>query len=111
MTNGIYCGDQSGYRDPRRPVLEKGAADWQFLLQIDSDEERLGWMWGDAGRSIYFMSDRGGAEKRSLRFSIECRKCQPRSTRGRGTIAHCYCGSLRGQISFVSAHLVGDTTL
>jgi uncharacterized protein YwqG len=57
VTNGIYCGDQSGYRDPRRSVLEKGAADWQLLLQIDSDEKRLGWMWGDAGR-IYFWARR-----------------------------------------------------
>jgi hypothetical protein len=53
VTNGIYCGDQSGYQDPRRYSLEKGAADWQLLLQIDSDEKRLGWMWGDSGR-VYF---------------------------------------------------------
>jgi len=53
VTNGIYCGDQSGYRDPRRSLLEKGAAEWQLLLQVDSDENRLGWMWGDAGR-VYF---------------------------------------------------------
>ena len=53
VTNGIYCGDQSAYRDPRRSALEKAAADWKLLLQIDSDEKRLGWMWGDAGR-VYF---------------------------------------------------------
>ncbi len=53
VSNGIYCGDSSGYRDPRRASLEKGAGDWQLLLQVDSDEKRLGWMWGDAGR-VYF---------------------------------------------------------
>ncbi len=53
VTNGIYCGDSSGYRDPRRSVLENGAADWQLLLQVDSDEKQIGWMWGDAGR-VYF---------------------------------------------------------
>jgi uncharacterized protein YwqG len=53
VTNGIYCGNQSGYHDPRRLVLEKGATDWRLLLQIDSDKKRLGWMWGDVGR-IYF---------------------------------------------------------
>ncbi|MGE5194034.1 MAG: YwqG family protein, partial [Deltaproteobacteria bacterium] len=53
VTNGLYCGDPSGYKDPRRAALESGAADWQLLLQIDSDEERLGWMWSDTGR-VYF---------------------------------------------------------
>ncbi len=50
VTNGIYCGDSSGYRDPRVPALTPGAADWQLLLQIDSDGT---WMWGDMGR-LYF---------------------------------------------------------
>jgi uncharacterized protein YwqG len=53
VTNGLYCGDSSGYQDPRRSLLEKGAADWDLILQVDSDEKRLGWMWGDLGR-IYF---------------------------------------------------------
>ena len=33
----------------RRP----GAVDWELLLQIDTDEEGPGWMWGDVGR-LYF---------------------------------------------------------
>jgi uncharacterized protein YwqG len=53
VTNGLYCGDSSGYNDPRVKSLEGGSRDWHLLLQIDSDEERLGWMWGDAGR-VYF---------------------------------------------------------
>lgn len=53
VTNGLYCGDATGYQDPRRASLEPGASDWQLLLQIDSDEERIGWMWGDVGR-VYF---------------------------------------------------------
>jgi len=53
VTNGLYCGDATGYEDPRAAALEEGAADWQLLLQIDSDESRLGWMWGDVGR-LYF---------------------------------------------------------
>jgi uncharacterized protein YwqG len=52
VANGLYCGNETGYKDPRRASLEPGAADWQLLLQFDSDE-RLGWMWGDAGR-VYF---------------------------------------------------------
>jgi uncharacterized protein YwqG len=61
VTNGIYCGDTSGYQDPRRSALESGAADWQLVLQIDSDEERLGWLWGDAGR-VYFWARRQDIE-------------------------------------------------
>jgi uncharacterized protein YwqG len=49
VTNGLYCGDSSGYQDPRAQGLRAGAADWQLLLQIDSDDQ-LGWMWGDTGR-------------------------------------------------------------
>ncbi len=53
VTNGIYCGNPSGYKDPRRAELEKGALDWRLLVQFDSDEDKLGWMWGDVGR-VYF---------------------------------------------------------
>lgn len=53
VSNGLNCGDAKGYDDPRRKQLEAGAADWQLLLQIDSDEEGPGWMWGDSGM-IYF---------------------------------------------------------
>jgi uncharacterized protein YwqG len=53
VTNGLYCGDRSGYQDPRRAELEKGASDWHLLAQFDSDQAQLGWMWGDVGR-VYF---------------------------------------------------------
>jgi uncharacterized protein YwqG len=56
VTNGLYCGDPSGYNDRRAAHLAPGAADWQLVLQIDSDEE-LGWMWGDCGR-LYFWTRR-----------------------------------------------------
>ena len=47
-SNGIYVGNPSGYKDPRRKELEAGAEDWMLLLQIDSDEKTR-MMWGDAG--------------------------------------------------------------
>lgn len=50
VTNGLYCGDPSGYQDPRAAALIAGAADWVLLLQIDSDEDNCGMMWGDSGR-------------------------------------------------------------
>ena len=52
VTNGLYCGDQTGYMDPRAKELEKGVSDWILLFQVDSDDN-AGMMWGDVGR-IYF---------------------------------------------------------
>lgn len=53
VTNGLYCGDATGYENPKRKELEKGKNDWVLLLQIDSEEDKTGMMWGDCGR-IYF---------------------------------------------------------
>ncbi len=35
VSNGIDCGDPSGWRDPRVAQLAEGAADWLLLLQLD----------------------------------------------------------------------------
>jgi uncharacterized protein YwqG len=56
VTHGLYCGDATGYRDPRAETLRPGAADWRLLLQIDSDEH-AGMMWGDVGRIYYWMRE------------------------------------------------------
>ncbi|KRA21075.1 hypothetical protein ASD69_07260 [Lysobacter sp. Root604] len=48
VSNGLYCGDSSGYQDPRRKELEGNAPHWSLLMQIASDEEK-GMMWGDCG--------------------------------------------------------------
>jgi len=53
--NGIYCGDPSMEDDPRAEALAKGVEDWILLLQIDSDEDGPGWMWGDCGRIYFWM--------------------------------------------------------
>jgi len=52
VTNGLYCGDQTGYNDPKAKALEPNAKNWQLLLQIDSNEENQ-MIWGDCGR-LYF---------------------------------------------------------
>ncbi|MBA4074451.1 MAG: hypothetical protein C0508_05360 [Cyanobacteria bacterium PR.023] len=56
VTNGLYCGDASGYKDPRASELEKTPHHWQLLLQIDSDDN-ANMMWGDAGRLYFWIKD------------------------------------------------------
>jgi hypothetical protein len=34
-------------------ALRPGVKDWRLVLQIDTDEEGPGWMWGDCGRLYY----------------------------------------------------------
>ena len=63
VTNGLYCGDNTGYEDPRRKELEAGKDDWLLLLQIGSDEERTGMMWGDTGRLYFWIRKQDLANK------------------------------------------------
>lgn len=62
VMNGLYCGNGSGYEDPRRPELEKKCEDWQLLLQLDTDYTS-NLVWGDAGM-IYFWVRRQELAKR-----------------------------------------------
>lgn len=52
VSNGLYCGDASGYENPKARDLRFGVKDWLLLFQIDSDDN-ADMMWGDCGR-IYF---------------------------------------------------------
>lgn len=52
VSNGLYCGDLSGYQDDRAKKLAPGRTDWIPLLQLDTDDE-TGMMWGDDGM-LYF---------------------------------------------------------
>lgn len=61
VSNGLYCGNASGYKDPRRFQLEAGRSDWVLLLQIDSDDD-ADMMWGDAGM-LYFWIKRQDLER------------------------------------------------
>lgn len=54
VTNGLHCGDSTGYRDLRAAGLRDGAAEWRLLLQVDSQDE-AGMMWGDVGRLYYWI--------------------------------------------------------
>ena len=52
VTNGLYCGDATGYNHPKAKQLEKNADTWTLLFQVDSNDE-AGMMWGDMGM-LYF---------------------------------------------------------
>lgn len=54
VSHGLNCGDARGYDQGRKRGLDNGAADWELLLQVDS-EERIGMMWGDLGRIYYLI--------------------------------------------------------
>ena len=63
VTSGLYCGDETGYDDPRAAALKPRATSWRLLLQIDSEEE-AGMMWGDVGRLYYWLRRDHLAERR-----------------------------------------------
>lgn len=63
VTNGIYCGDPSGYEKAKAMGLDKNAGRWKLLMQVESNEE-LGMMWGDLGRLYLWITDEDLKAKR-----------------------------------------------
>lgn len=63
VTNGLYCGDASGYKDPRAAELEKNCHQWKLLLQINS-EDNAEMMWGDLGMLYFWIKDEDLAAQR-----------------------------------------------
>jgi len=53
VSNGLYCGNSTGYEKGRELGLDAGAGDWELLFQVDS-EEATEMIWGDVGR-LYFL--------------------------------------------------------
>lgn len=49
VSNRIYCGNPDGYEIAESKDLDKNAARWNLLMQVDSNED-IGMMWGDMGR-------------------------------------------------------------
>lgn len=56
VTHGLYCGDPSGYQKAKKLGLDKNAARWNLLMQVESNED-LGMMWGDLGRLYLWITD------------------------------------------------------
>jgi uncharacterized protein YwqG len=73
VTNGLYCGDASGYEDPKAEALSAGASDWILLLQLDSDPD-ADLMWGDAGLLYYWIRAEDLAARRFDRvwMTLQC---------------------------------------
>jgi uncharacterized protein YwqG len=73
VSHGLYCGDPSGYQNPRAEQLAAGAADWVLLLQLDSDDAAQ-IMWGDAGRLFFWIRRQDLAARRFDRawMSLQC---------------------------------------
>ncbi len=73
VTNGLYCGDPSGYEDPRCETLEAGADAWHLLLQLDSDDN-VDIMWGDCGMLYYWIREEDLAHRRfeNVWVTLQC---------------------------------------
>lgn len=56
VTHKINCGTPEGYRIAKSRGLDKNAARWNLLLQVDSNEE-IGMMWGDVGRLYLWITE------------------------------------------------------
>lgn len=63
VSNGLYCGDSSGYNNPLAKTLESNAKNWRLLLQIDSNDEAE-MMWGDSGRLYFWIKTEDLMERR-----------------------------------------------
>jgi uncharacterized protein YwqG len=74
VTNGLYCGDQTGYNDPKRKELEKGSENWKLLFQVDSEMDKTGMMWGDSGRLYFWITEQDLKEKNfdNCWFILQC---------------------------------------
>lgn len=57
VTNGLYCGNDSGYNDPRAKELSKNTDKWNLLFQIDSNEAEAGMVWGLMGRLYFWIKE------------------------------------------------------
>lgn len=64
VTNGLYCGDATGYNDPKAKALEKNKDNWILLFQVDSNYKEAGMMWGDMGRLYFWIKKEDLTNKR-----------------------------------------------
>ncbi|MBB3112200.1 uncharacterized protein YwqG [Paenibacillus phyllosphaerae] len=69
QTGCLIATGEYNWDDMRNPELRDAillsASKWRLLLQIDSEEEKTGIMWGDVGRIYYWIHEE---DLRALRF-------------------------------------------
>lgn len=56
VSHRIYCGNPDGYQIAKSKGLDKNAARWNLLMQVDSNED-TGMMWGDMGRLYLWITN------------------------------------------------------
>lgn len=61
-SSGTDVSTPDGYR--RGEAMHGRALEWELLLQIDSDHEGPGWMWGDVGRLYFWLRKQDLAARR-----------------------------------------------
>jgi uncharacterized protein YwqG len=61
VTQGIQRGDSGIPTDSLAIEPSEADADWQLMMQFDSEFHHLDWEWGDGGR-VYFMARRQDIE-------------------------------------------------
>ncbi len=57
VAHGLRLADEEAWATPEVKQLEPGAAEWSLLWQVGSDEETLGFMWGDTGNLFVLIRD------------------------------------------------------
>lgn len=58
VTNGLYCGDSTGYNSLKAKELEQNKNQWKLLFQLDTvATDNFELMFGDCGRIYYFIKE------------------------------------------------------
>ena len=57
VINGLYYNTPDRYNVGRSKGLNNNVAHWNLLMQIDSNEEEIGMMWGDMGKLYLWITD------------------------------------------------------
>jgi len=65
-TKGLFAGTPQAYAAPEVAALRAagGEAQWRLLLQLESDEPGLDWLWGDSGRLYFWCREEDIAARR-----------------------------------------------